>query len=311
MAPSIRFWLRAGRRWKHSLFPQARRQSAVVIPPRVGLDGRAQGFGGKQPNRASQMGSPAKIFLVANALPSAVCGRGYAVRNGVNRRPARLRPTDHCAGTLSQQQPLENLVSVHSRLRTDLNSATAKPGDPVEAVVTQPVFDAQNQLLIPQNSILRGKVLSATPSRSLGRNGLLRFSFNEVTWPSGFRENVDATPAAIESSPDTKLAIDDEGGVARDTNRSIAAPLIMGLLSAQAFGDSDGALGRPALPAMASPSSDAWRPSELAHVTSVVPSALPEPHARSTFASSLTARKRISATTPKLCWRCRPLTPTA
>jgi hypothetical protein len=43
------------------------------------------------------------------------------------------------------------------------------------------------------------------------------------------------------------MAIDDEGGVSRETNRSIAAPLVMGLLSAQAFGNDDGALGSPAV----------------------------------------------------------------
>ena len=53
--------------------------------------------------------------------------------------------------------------------RTDLNSATAKAGDPVEAIVTQPVFDANNnELLIPQNSILHGKVLRAPGLAPLG-----------------------------------------------------------------------------------------------------------------------------------------------
>ena len=146
---------------------------------------------------------------------------------------------------LSEQQSLEHLVTVHSRLRTDLNSAKTKAGDPVEAIVTEPVLDAQNQLIIPQNSILRGKVLSSTPSRRFGRNGVLRFSFNEVNLPSGFRQPVDATPMAIESSPDTKVAIDDEGALTQQANRSIAAPLVMGLLSAQALGNDDGALGSP------------------------------------------------------------------
>ncbi len=75
----------------------------------------------------------------------------------------------------------------------------------------------------------------------------MRFSFNEVTLPSGFREDVEATPTAIESSPETKVAIDQEGGVTPQTNRSIAAPLVMGLLSASAIGDNDGGLGKTAV----------------------------------------------------------------
>jgi hypothetical protein len=148
---------------------------------------------------------------------------------------------------LNEQKPLAQLVSVHSRLRSDLNSADAKAGDPVEAVVTQPVFDAQNQLIIPQNSILHGTVLRAVPSGRWGRSSILRFSFTEVSLPSGFRQDVEATPTAIESNPDTKMAVDEEGGVVQQTNRSIVAPLVMGLLSASALGDNDGGLGKAAV----------------------------------------------------------------
>ncbi len=145
------------------------------------------------------------------------------------------------------EKPLEQLVSVHSRLQSDLNSANSKAGDPVEAIVTQPVFNSQNELIIPQNSILHGKVLQARASRRWGHNGTLRFSFNEVTFPSGFHQDVEATPTGIESSPDAKLAVDQEGGVTPQTNRSIAAPLVMGLLSMSALGDDDGGLGKAAV----------------------------------------------------------------
>lgn len=161
--------------------------------------------------------------------------------------PAVPSPAQTDAQNLDEQKPLEQLVSVHSRLQSDLNSAEAKPGDPVEAIVTQPVFDAHNELIIPQNSILHGKVLQATASRRWGYNGTLRFSFNEVTLPSGFRQDVEATPTAIESGPDTKLQIDPEGGASPQTNRSIVAPLVMGLLSASALGDDDGGLTKAAV----------------------------------------------------------------
>jgi hypothetical protein len=158
--------------------------------------------------------------------------------------PAGLSPVQADAG---EQTPLQNQVSVHSRLRGNLDSATAKVGDPVEAVVTEPVVDAQNQLIIPQNSIVHGRVLSAAPSRRRGHNGNLRFSFDALTLPSGFQQNVEATPTAVESSADAKLAVDQEGGVARQTDRSIAAPLVMGLLSASAIGDDDGGIGKAAV----------------------------------------------------------------
>lgn len=45
--------------------------------------------------------------------------------------------------------------SVHVRLMTALSSATAHPGDEVEAVLSQPLFDG-NRLVLPQGSLLEG-----------------------------------------------------------------------------------------------------------------------------------------------------------
>ena len=145
---------------------------------------------------------------------------------------------------LSHPRPLEQSVWVYSRLRTPLNSATAKPGDPVEAIVTEPIYDEQNRLLVPQNSILQGKVLYAEPSGPRGRNGTLRFAFHQVNWPSGFAQKVEAAPAAIESNPEARMSIDQEGGVARENQHSFAAPLLTGLLSGSTLGDSDAGRGK-------------------------------------------------------------------
>lgn len=162
--------------------------------------------------------------------------------------PVVPSPAQADPASADPDKPLEGIVSVHSRLRTDISSAHAKPGDPVEAVVTEPVFDSHNQLIIPQNSILHGRVLQAAASRSLGRNGTLRFAFDEVILPSGSRQNIQATPTAVESSSTAKLSLDQEGGVTPQTDRSIAPPFVSGLLSAIAFGDDDGnALAKSAL----------------------------------------------------------------
>jgi hypothetical protein len=148
---------------------------------------------------------------------------------------------------LTHAEPLAGLVSVHSRLEGDLNSATAKPGDPVEAIVTEPVLDDHDQLIVPQNSILHGRVLSASAASRWGHNGSLRFAFDRLSWPSGFEQNVEATPKAVESNAGTHLTIDQEGGVARQNEHSIAAPLVMGLLSGSAISDDDGGIGTAAV----------------------------------------------------------------
>jgi len=145
---------------------------------------------------------------------------------------------------LSQPRPLTGTVWVYSRLQTNLDSATAKPGDPVEAVVIAPVADEQGRLILPQNSVLYGKVLSCEPSGRWGRNGTMRFTFHQVSWPTGFTQKVDAMPAAVESNPGARISIDQEGGVARQNEHSFAAPLLMGLLSGSTLGDEDAGRGK-------------------------------------------------------------------
>jgi len=135
----------------------------------------------------------------------------------------------------SEQKPLEKLVVVQGWLKTQLDSAKARAGDPVEAVVTQPVFDERNELLIPQGSVLRGKVLQASPAGPWGHNGLLRFTFSEISLPSGFRQKVEGVPTAIAASSGSRLQLDQEGGVSQESNHSVMAPLVLGLLATSAI----------------------------------------------------------------------------
>ena len=67
------------RRRKHTLLPQGQRVSPLAIPACLELAGGPKEHGGRHRNRAAQMGSAAKILLVANALPSAICGGGFAI----------------------------------------------------------------------------------------------------------------------------------------------------------------------------------------------------------------------------------------
>jgi hypothetical protein len=145
---------------------------------------------------------------------------------------------------LDQPTPLQGVVLVYSRLQTNLDSAVAKPGDPVEAVVTAPVFDEQSRLVLPQNSVLHGKVLSAEPSGRWGHNGSLRFTFHQVSWPTGFTQKVEGSPLAVESNRAARIFIDPEGGVARLNEHSLAAPFLMGLLSGSTLGDEDASRGK-------------------------------------------------------------------
>ncbi len=131
--------------------------------------------------------------------------------------------------------------SVHALLTAALTSATARPGDPVRALVVEPVFDKDNQLVVPQDSVLEGKVTAAKPAHSLGRNGKLRFTFQRVLFPQGAIQPVQGALAGATAERAQGLALDAEGTISPRNQSSAIAPLLLTVLAGRAL-DGDGNL---------------------------------------------------------------------
>jgi hypothetical protein len=100
---------------------------------------------------------------------------------------------------------------VHALLVTPLNSATAKKGEPVEAVISQPLV-VSNQLFLPEGSHIKGTVLQVRPARRLNRNGQLRVVFHQVAPPDGIEQKVEASLEGVEVAKGEHLTLDAEGG---------------------------------------------------------------------------------------------------
>lgn len=132
-----------------------------------------------------------------------------------------LEPLDFGSEAVNEQAlapvgtlpPPGSLVS--ASLITPLDSGTAKFGEPVQAVVTKPLFDG-NRLVLPQGSLLNGSVLQVRPARHLKHNGELRIAFHELVLPSGSSFRVDTTLEGIQAGQAVN-SLDPEGG-AKATN---------------------------------------------------------------------------------------------
>ena len=131
--------------------------------------------------------------------------------------------------------------AVNATLSRDLTSATAKPGDPVEALVVEPVYDKDKQLVVPQGSKLVGKVAVAKAARSLGRNGKLRFTFQQVQFPEGYNREVEGALAGAATEKTQNLSLDAEGTITPRNQSSAIAPILLTLLAGRAL-DQDGDL---------------------------------------------------------------------
>jgi hypothetical protein len=136
--------------------------------------------------------------------------------------------------------------SVRALLTGQVTSATAKPGDPVQALVVEPVFDMDRKLVVPQGSMLIGKVTTAKSARSLGRNGKLRFTFQQVKFPEGAGipaadQPVEGALSGAQAQGSTGLTLDAEGTVTPKNQSSVIAPLLLTMLAGRAL-DNDGNL---------------------------------------------------------------------
>jgi hypothetical protein len=148
---------------------------------------------------------------------------------------------------------------LRARLATTLDSATSARGSRLEAVVTEPIFSADHQLILPEGTRLTGEVTVAKPARRFHRNGQLRFLFDSVQTPQRETRTLLASLHSADVSADDHLAVDEEGGarVADSKTRFVAPALaILALagatrvheheLDADDAGFGTGAVGRTA-----------------------------------------------------------------
>jgi hypothetical protein len=155
---------------------------------------------------------------------------------------ATIKPGD-IAAPGSQPRP-DSIVRV--RLLTALDSASAKPGAPVSAVVAAPLFSAEHKLVLPEGTQLTGIVVMARKARSFHRAGQLRFNFQKVDLPgelANFRPaaplQTQASLSAAEGSGTAPIQVDSEGGVqAKESKTRFIAPIIS-LMLANRSADND------------------------------------------------------------------------
>jgi hypothetical protein len=158
---------------------------------------------------------------------------------------------------------------LEARLVDPVDSATATPGMPVEAVLVQPLFadddaPAGNQvaevaypaigvaspvvnqvpavapaatsnhkkLLLPAGTHLIGAVVEAKPAGMFGHNGSLRLAFRKAELPEGDERTVHGRVIAAESVRSDRIQIDEEGQIRANGSNHFMAPLALGSLAA-------------------------------------------------------------------------------
>jgi hypothetical protein len=175
------------------------------------------------------------------------------------KQPLELTGQDVPAPALAADlNELKLTGNIEARLVDPVDSNTARPGMPVEAVLTEPLFEndpattvqvadatvpAANEphgkLLLPEGTHLIGSVVEAKPAGMFGHNGSLRFTFRKAELPAGDERVVHGRVIAAESVRSDRVQIDNEGQMKANGGSRFLAPITLGSLAA--VSDSTGA----------------------------------------------------------------------
>jgi hypothetical protein len=139
---------------------------------------------------------------------------------------------------LGQAPPPGSLV--HALLLTPLNSGITPKGAPVEAVISQPLFDGKH-LVLPEGSRLKGDVVQVQPARHLHHNGQIRLVFHELVPPEGVSQQVAASFEGVQSAAGDHVKLDSEGGAEATNSKSryLSTSVSIALAAFSSSGDGD------------------------------------------------------------------------
>jgi hypothetical protein len=158
-------------------------------------------------------------------------------------QPLNLRPMDPRPEAHAQADPPGPSAATEWRLRAYLqetiSSSDRKPGDTFQAVVSEPVFNAEHAVVVPQGSVIVGEITQTKPARSFGRQGKLRFRFRQLKLPTGFTQPVEGTLTGVDANKSANLQIDSEGGIAPKPQNRVLLPLVLTFLATRGL-DNDG-----------------------------------------------------------------------
>jgi hypothetical protein len=107
---------------------------------------------------------------------------------------------------------------LHLHLLTPVNSSTSTAGTQIEAVVSQPYYQADHQLLYPAGTRITGTVQKATSAGWMKRNGSILFAFRSVQMPDGTTRDILPTVGGIQAERSEGLDVGKEGEIKATTS---------------------------------------------------------------------------------------------
>jgi hypothetical protein len=107
---------------------------------------------------------------------------------------------------------------LHLHLLTPVNSSTSTAGTQIAAVVSQPYYQADHQLLYPAGTRITGTVEKASSAGWMKRNGSIVFAFRTVQMPDGATRDIHSTVGGVQAERSEGLDVGMEGEIRATTS---------------------------------------------------------------------------------------------
>jgi hypothetical protein len=146
-----------------------------------------------------------------------------------------LEPVSFGRATSVAEAPPGSLPAPDSiltaKIAATIDSAKATRGAPIAAVLTQPVFSARHELVLPEGTRLTGEVTQAKAARRWRRNGQLRIMFTAMQPPAQMAHPLLASLYSVESGAQESMTVDEEGGASITNSKARFIPPALAILA--------------------------------------------------------------------------------
>jgi hypothetical protein len=163
----------------------------------------------REPNKLQRLGA-----AVVTSLPY----HPEYIDQGTVFDTALLEPVTVLVAVQPNTAPPQASDYLHLHLMTAINSSTSTEGTQIEAVVSQPYYQADHQLLYPAGTRITGTVQKATSARWMKKNGSIVFAFRSVQMPDGTMKDLHSTVGGIQAERSQGLNVGEEGEIKATTS---------------------------------------------------------------------------------------------
>jgi hypothetical protein len=161
---------------------------------------------------------PNKLQRLGQAVVTALPYHPEFIDQGTVFDTALLEPVTLLAPAKFDTASQQASDYLHLHLLTPVNSSTSTAGTQIEAVVSQPYYQMDHQLLYPTGTKITGTVQKATSAGWMKKNGSIVFAFRFAQMPDGTTRDLRATVGGTQAERSERLDISKEGEIKATTS---------------------------------------------------------------------------------------------